>query len=278
MNDVVDRDFEPIELSIITPTYNRKKLVARSIESALNWSGPEVRFEIIVVDDGSTDGTTEYITSKFSSFVANGTLKYFRLAANIGVTGAKNHGISKARGRWLIFLDSDDELLLSTAMDVRAVLNSAQRQGLFFFRCIDRNTRELIGDEQTETKTLACRDLVCGTGYGECLPVVRRELSRRFSYDVDLYGSEGVAYCRMTAAGAILEVSPIKARIYDQNGLDRISSRALLYRRAKTIRKAHLRILKDCFAVLGVRGLLMTFARIIVWSFRGFLFSNRKKH
>ncbi len=90
--------------SVIIPTYNRKQLVTRAITSLVNQKMDN--FEVIVVDDGSTDGTVEELQQIFRDEPVQ-----FILQKQQGATVARNLGASKATGEWLIFLDSDDELL-----------------------------------------------------------------------------------------------------------------------------------------------------------------------
>jgi len=88
---------------VIIPTYNRRELVQRAIGTVLAQTR-EVQ-EILVVDDGSTDGTGEALASAFGD-----RIRYVR-QANGGVSSARNHGLRLARGRFLTLLDSDDEWL-----------------------------------------------------------------------------------------------------------------------------------------------------------------------
>lgn len=86
-------------VSVIIPTYNRKKSVAEAIDSVLDQSvSPQ---EIIVVDDGSTDGTMESLR-----VYGNRIITVFQ--NNRGVSAARNLGISMSKGQFLAFLDSDD--------------------------------------------------------------------------------------------------------------------------------------------------------------------------
>jgi glycosyltransferase involved in cell wall biosynthesis len=85
--------------SVIIPAYNRADLIGRSIESALAQSLTD--FEIIVVDDGSTDSTLEALRP-FERRIT--ILKQ----NNQGPGAARNHGIKHATGRYVAFLDSDD--------------------------------------------------------------------------------------------------------------------------------------------------------------------------
>ncbi len=87
--------------SIIIPTYNRAHMLPKAIDSVLAQSFQG--FEIIVVDDGSTDDTEEVIKPYLSDVRINLILK-----ANGGVSAARNLGASRAQGSYLVFLDSDD--------------------------------------------------------------------------------------------------------------------------------------------------------------------------
>ena len=86
-------------VSVIIPTYNRWPLVNEAVESVLAQSAQD--FELIVVDDGSTDGTAKEL-AKFGA-----RLRLFSQHRS-GVSAARNLGVREARGRLLAFLDSDD--------------------------------------------------------------------------------------------------------------------------------------------------------------------------
>ncbi len=91
-------------ISVIIPTFNRGPLLLRAIHSVLNQSYKN--FELIVVDDGSTDDTEALL----NPFINNQTLKYFK-QENSGVAAARNLGAKNSSGAWIAFLDSDDEWL-----------------------------------------------------------------------------------------------------------------------------------------------------------------------
>ncbi len=87
-------------VSIIIPCYNCRRFVAQAIESALSQSYTNV--EVVVVDDGSTDG---------SSAIAQRYPVRFLQEAHRGVSAARNRGFRESLGEYLVFLDSDDRLL-----------------------------------------------------------------------------------------------------------------------------------------------------------------------
>ena len=88
-------------VSIITPTYNRRHLIGESIDSVLSQEVGD--YEMIIVDDGSTDGTEEYISEKYT----DPRIKYIK-QENRGQNFARNRGLSEATGKYICFLDSDD--------------------------------------------------------------------------------------------------------------------------------------------------------------------------
>jgi hypothetical protein len=92
-----------LKISALIPTYNRQAFVLRAIRSILNQTVPVN--EIIVVDDGSSDGTLEAIYSRYGSRV-----KVIR-QENMGVSIARRRAVEEAQGDWVAFLDSDDEWL-----------------------------------------------------------------------------------------------------------------------------------------------------------------------
>jgi glycosyltransferase involved in cell wall biosynthesis len=90
-----------MKISALIPTYNRRKYIVRAIESILAQTAPVD--EIVVVDDGSKDGTADVIQAKYGDRV-----RLIR-QENAGVSGARLRAIQEARGEWIAFLDSDDE-------------------------------------------------------------------------------------------------------------------------------------------------------------------------
>src|SRR5580700_10608770 len=88
-------------LSVVLPTWHRAALVVEAVESALGQVGGEL--EVIVVDDGSNDGTAEVLDRRFGK-----TIKLLQMATRSGVGAARNEGVLHATGDLLAFLDSDD--------------------------------------------------------------------------------------------------------------------------------------------------------------------------
>ncbi len=92
-----------IKISVIIPIYNRANTLERCLKSVVNQSYPPN--EIIVVDDGSTDNSTQIIR-QFDK-----KIKIVKLKKNYGAQKARNEGIRNAKNDWIAFIDSDDEWL-----------------------------------------------------------------------------------------------------------------------------------------------------------------------
>ena len=88
-------------VSVIIPTYNRKSLLRETLASLAKQTYPGDCFEVIIVDDGSTDGTEEIITETFPF-----TLRYF-WQGNQGDAAARNVGVQQSQADYLVFLDDD---------------------------------------------------------------------------------------------------------------------------------------------------------------------------
>ena len=89
-----------MKVSVVIPAYNRINLLERAVNSVIRQT--KNAFEIIVVDDGSDDNSSEMVKQKFGSVI-------LVRQENCGVSAARNRGIEISKGDWIALLDSDDE-------------------------------------------------------------------------------------------------------------------------------------------------------------------------
>lgn len=112
-------------ISIIVPLFNKEENIERTIKSVQNQS--YTNWELMIVDDGSTDNSA-YIVQ---SYLFDDRIKYIK-KNNGGVSSARNLGVQKAKGKWVIFLDADDyflpdalKILLELVITHKTLISSA---------------------------------------------------------------------------------------------------------------------------------------------------------
>ncbi len=139
-------------LSVVIPTWNRAGLVCEAVESALGQVGADL--EVIVVDDGSNDGTAEVLERRFGK-----AIKLLQMATRSGVGAARNEGVRQATGDLLGFLDSDDLWLpgkLKAELDVLERFPDAE--------AIVSDSRFLVDGQFIGTSRFAQNGVLAGTG------------------------------------------------------------------------------------------------------------------
>lgn len=95
---------KPNMISVIVPLYNKRAVIARTIESVL--SQTYRNWELIIVDDGSTDNSSAIV----ETYLSDERIIYLS-KSNSGVSSARNYGIRYAKGDWIIYIDADDYFL-----------------------------------------------------------------------------------------------------------------------------------------------------------------------
>jgi Glycosyltransferases involved in cell wall biogenesis len=180
--------------SVLIPTYQRESVVGRAIDSALRQTDPDL--EVIVVDDGSTDGTPQVVAARRDARV-----RFIQFSENRGVGAARNSAIMSSRGRYLIFLDSDDELV----DDALATMREAWRQetdpmiGQQVFRIANADTGTVLGRLDGDGVLLDYLDLLCqrNGAEGDFNGPFRREAFDDPPFESEIRGFEGLAWLRM---------------------------------------------------------------------------------
>ena len=166
-----------IIFSIIIPTFNSEKTISKSLRSVLS---QKEKKQIILVDDRSSDKTLSII-NKFKK--KNKDIEIFKNSKNLGVSLTRNKGIKKAKGKYIIFLDSDDYLFSNCLKKLRIFINKNKNPDVVFGRFKKETfpqTNDLIVKnlpKNTENK-IAFKKLILKKKFplDECWPyIVRRE-------------------------------------------------------------------------------------------------------
>ena len=141
-------------ISVILPTFERADLLPRSISSVLAQTFTD--WELIVIDDGSTDATTDVVVAWRQT---SSQIRYIR-QTNQGVGAARNRGVAEARGEYIACLDSDDEYLpshLATRLDLLRTHDLDLIQG-----GVRAEGKEWVVDFFNPTKLVRIADCVIG--------------------------------------------------------------------------------------------------------------------
>lgn len=155
------------KVSVIIPTYNRLSLLKKAIESVLTQT--YTNFEIVVIDDGSSDGTREYLLS-----LNDPRIKSILLYTNRGPNAARNAGIRKAEGRYIAFLDDDDEWL-SDKLEKQVNIFKHNNIGIVYSAAIISLKNENIEYETTpEAKGKLFNELLLSNVIGSTSTVILR--------------------------------------------------------------------------------------------------------
>lgn len=143
------------EISVVIPTYNRFEMLARALRSVLSQEFRD--FEIIVVDDASTDNTVGRLRSDFKAGTESGTIKVLAHETNRGRSSARNSGLRLAGAGLITFLDDDDSWLPDHLQGLHGFMNEHKNTGIAF-------SNWSIVDEQTREKRPGVNGIKTGTG------------------------------------------------------------------------------------------------------------------
>jgi glycosyltransferase involved in cell wall biosynthesis len=174
-------------VSVIIPTYNRARFLKTAVESVLHQTFQD--FDISIVDDGSTDKTRQTV------FAFNDKrIRYFRHPFNKGNAAARNTGIQNSTGKYVAFLDDDDEWLPDKLKQQVKLLNTTpENVGAVYtgFVTIDKRSSKTLSETSPSKRGSIFDDLLSANCVGTTSTVVLR---RKCFQTVGLFDEELVAW------------------------------------------------------------------------------------
>lgn len=240
--------------SVIIPVYNRSFCIERAIKSAIGFLSNDEKSEIIIVDDGSKDDTISTIEKFIVNQKHGPFLSLVKHGINKGVCAAKNTGARAARGEWIIFLDSDDEIIPTSYDNVVGVLEREVGVPIHFFSC--------VGDiKNGDLQKINFNQYLRHGTYGEKLPIINREVFNIFPYDEDIAGYEGLSYMRIIKKYGYACLHELCVRLYYTECDDQLSSPANIKKRSASIAVGHWRALSEHFQEMSITNLLLYLAK-----------------
>lgn len=170
---------DKVTFSVIIPTYNRCLILKDTIASVINQD--EKSWELIIVDDGSTDNTREMVLS-----FNDPRVKYF-YQENKERSAARNNGIGEAIGDWICLLDSDDEFLPNHLLVLKSFINENKIDKIAVIRtlCIEKNEIEAVYQPFKELRGHAVNYLFENTLYPSSL-CFHRDIFNTFRFNEKL--------------------------------------------------------------------------------------------
>src|SRR5581483_10621309 len=208
----------PPLFSVIMPAFNRARLIVRAIESVRAQSFTD--WELIVVDDGSRDGTFAVLTD----LIRNDDRIRYHYAANRGLAMARNIGLTMGRGAYFTFLDSDDEYLRDH-LGMRTEYLHEHPEVELLHGGVEVIGESEVADKHDPSKRIAIGDCVVGGTF-----VIRRDLAERLEGFRDIpYGDDADFFERTENIGAIIHTIEVQTYRYnrlEQDSLTAIAERA----------------------------------------------------
>jgi glycosyltransferase involved in cell wall biosynthesis len=222
-------------VSVVIPVYDLRRFLPEAIESALAQTVP---VEVIVVDDGSTDGSGD-VASAYGPHVT------VVRQDNRGLSAARNAGIAHAHGDLLQFLDADDRLLPEKAETALAVFDADAAAGIVYSGCrfIDEENGDLPQHGWSRDEGAVLPQLVLGNLINPVAAIVRRELVERAGgFDESLTSLEDWdLWLRITRDGA-------RWRCVDRPLAEYRVRAAGMHQNVDRMRRNRLRVLDKLFA------------------------------
>ncbi len=209
-------------ISVIIPTFNRADLLERTLRSVLSQTYRD--FEIIIIDDASTDNTQEIIEEKFGSEIKTEIIRYFKNDLNLERSRSRNRGIELAKGEYIASLDDDDVWLPEHLKELLEYMTKNEDVGCVFSMAMfvhDNNSVSVRPHKLQNGKGELYRD-ICMEGRLALHSIVmfRRHLHEEiggYSEDIN-YGEDWEYFSRMAMCCNIGFIDRITCCIFVHEG------------------------------------------------------------
>jgi succinoglycan biosynthesis protein ExoO len=209
-----------LDASVVVATWNNSNTITRAIKSALDQLSVEL--EVIVVDDNSSDGTGERVVE-----LSDSRVKYYSLRTRLGASYARNFGISRSKGDWIVILDADDAMHPKRLLKMIELARAERADcAIDQIEAVDEAGRKIVDFVQPfkpgplDLNTYIRGNILFGSaGLGYLKPILRRRflLERNLHYKLDLKIGEDFAL--------VTDVLLSKGRVLLTSGADYIYTR-----------------------------------------------------
>ena len=207
-----DKFTEPF-FSVVLTTYNRATILKRALDSLVNQTEPD--WEAIIIDDGSTDNTKILI----EPYLENGYNIRYIYQENAGYAMAKNSGIFLSKGKFITFLDSDDEYS-STHLETRKAILINHPETEFLYGGVKIIGSQLVPDRFDYNKMVPLSECVIGGTF-----FIKRQVAISLNGFVDEpIGSDADFFERINKTPVIIRESTIPTYLYHRDNQNSITN------------------------------------------------------
>lgn len=236
------------KLVIVIPTKNRRALLERALASVFGQAYKNYR--VVVINDGSTDGTKDYLGN-----LNDRRVLVIHHSSSLGVNAARNKAFQTLKeGEWAVPLDDDDFFLNGAFETMADTINNAPSdvEVLCFNSIIRTSQNEFVGGYQFEDGEKwyepSYYEIITGMGNrmkGDNRPVWKWTVFPKHLFFEGVNGFEHIHWMELARDGVKIRYIPNKTTIIDQiHGQDRLSNSAVKTNR-KSFARAHKKILED---------------------------------
>ena len=198
--------------SVVITTYNRAVLLKRAVESLI--AQTEKDWEAIIIDDGSTDDTYEVI---LPFLLSHPEIQYIK-QDNQGTVGAKNKGISCAKGEFITFLDSDDEYS-PNHLESRKVILELNPKVEFLYGGVKVIGNQYVPDRHDHSKQIHLSKCVIGGTF-----FIKREIALTFGgFKPFAVGTDADLFERVSKTETVVLKTELPTYIYHRESEDSIT-------------------------------------------------------
>lgn len=219
VNEQINQEFILPFFSVIVTTYNRSALLKRALDSLI--AQTETDWEAIIIDDGSTDNTASLI----KSYLENDSRIKYIYQKNAGYAMSKNTGIFLAKGKFVTFLDSDDEYLPMHLAERKLILMNNPKID-FLHGGVKVIGSQYVPDRFDYAKMVPLSECEIGGTF-----FIKREVAISFNgFKKMRLGSDGEFFDRINSAGVSIMKIQIPTYIYHRENADSITNTLMLER------------------------------------------------
>lgn len=176
-----------MKFSIVMPTFNRDYIIPRALGSVL--SQEHQNWELIIVDDGSTDETS-YIVQEY---LMDERIKYIKYSDNQGVNYDRNIAIDNASGDIITFLDSDDQYFNYTLLKANEIISAHEEYDVYSFASVSNTGKKMCYFDK-DVLTPSYEEIITEKYCGDYLKFVKRHVFDKVRFEKEIKAYEGLTW------------------------------------------------------------------------------------